>query len=165
MPWFSPPSSSTRWSWTILTTCWPGVTDLSTASPIASARTPAMKSRATLKLTSASSIASRTSRKPASTSASVSTPLESRPLKAASSRRVRSSNTSGQLLDSLLEVRKLPLEFRQARGDLVAFSFPLLGRRDQAQFGLVIPKNGLGAVHQVVYRGAAHSLDVRDLRV
>ena len=70
----SPPSASTRASLTILTTCWPGVTERSTSAPMARSRTLAMKSRTTGSATSASSSARRTSRSASSTSASVSAP-------------------------------------------------------------------------------------------
>ncbi len=35
MPWLSAPSVATNWSCTILTTIWPGVTDLTTSTPTA----------------------------------------------------------------------------------------------------------------------------------
>src|SRR3546814_650194 len=77
------PSVSTRWSWTILMTIWPGVTDFTTASPTAFSRTAATKSLTTGSATSASSSTTRTSRRAASTSASLRAP-----------RRVRRSTTS-----------------------------------------------------------------------
>ena len=52
--WPLPPSSSISSSWTTLTTCWAGVSDLSTSCPIAFSRTRSTKARTTLKLTSAS---------------------------------------------------------------------------------------------------------------
>src|SRR5438477_396784 len=55
-------SSSVSSSWTIFTTCWPGVTLFSTSWPSARSRTFATKSLTTSKLTSASSSASLTSR-------------------------------------------------------------------------------------------------------
>ena len=60
----SPPSSATSSSLTIFTICWPGVSDSSTSLPIARSRMRSTKARATRKLTSASSRATRTSRKP-----------------------------------------------------------------------------------------------------
>ena len=57
----SPPSSSIITSLTILTICWPGVTEVSTSEPSARSRTLAMKSRTTGSATSASSKATRTS--------------------------------------------------------------------------------------------------------
>ena len=70
----SPPSASTITSLTILTTCWPGVTEDSTSAPTARSRTLAMKSRTTGSATSASSSARRTSRSASVTSASDSAP-------------------------------------------------------------------------------------------
>ena len=61
-------------SLTILITCWAGVRLFITSAPTHRSRTRLMKSLTTLKLTSASSRASRTSRRAASTSASVSRP-------------------------------------------------------------------------------------------
>ncbi len=66
----SPPSIATSSSLTILTTCWPGVTDLRTFWPTAFSVTAAMKSRATGSATSASSSATRTSRIASRTSCS-----------------------------------------------------------------------------------------------
>src|SRR5688572_15470046 len=60
--WPLPPSSSISSSWTTFTTCWAGVSDLSTSCPTAFSRTRSMKTRTTLKLTSASSRATRISR-------------------------------------------------------------------------------------------------------
>ena len=71
---FSWPRVSTRTSWTILTTCWPGVTERVTFSPMARGRTFSMKSFTTGKATSASISAVRTSPRAASTSASLSAP-------------------------------------------------------------------------------------------
>ncbi len=70
----SPPSISTRPSWTILTTCSDGLTARITASPVACSLARAMKSRTTGRATSASSRATRTSRRASSTSAADSTP-------------------------------------------------------------------------------------------
>ena len=86
----SPPSISTRWSLTILMTCWPGATLFSTSAPTAFSRTPATKSLTTGSATSASSRAMRTSRSAASTSASLSAP-----------RRVSVSKTPPNLPDRL----------------------------------------------------------------
>ena len=85
----SPPSASIITSLTILTTCWPGVTEPSTSAPIARSRTLAMKSRTTGSATSASSRATRTSRSASPMSASDRAP------------RLRSrSNTPDSLSDS-----------------------------------------------------------------
>ena len=70
MVWPSAPSVATSSSWTILTTIWPGVTDLTTVAPTACSRTRSVKLRTTSSATSASSSARRTSRIAASTSAS-----------------------------------------------------------------------------------------------
>src|ERR1700687_1600412 len=74
MDWPSEPSVATSSSWTILTTIWPGVTDLTTVAPTACSRTRSVKPRTTSSATSASSSARRTSRIAASTSASLSEP-------------------------------------------------------------------------------------------
>src|SRR5216683_6406435 len=74
MVWPSEPSVAISSSWTIFTTIWPGVTDLTTVAPIACSRTFSVKLRTTSSETSASSSARRTSRIAASTSASVSDP-------------------------------------------------------------------------------------------
>ena len=66
----APPKVSTSESWTILTTIWPGLTDLITAAPTALARVRSMKERTTSSATSASSSARRTSRMAALTSSS-----------------------------------------------------------------------------------------------
>ena len=68
-PEFSAPSVSTSTSWTILTTCWPGVTERMTFSPMARGRTLSMKSLTTGSATSASISAVRTSASASSTSA------------------------------------------------------------------------------------------------
>src|SRR5215471_2709076 len=74
MVWPSEPSVAISSSWTILTTIWPGVTDLTTVAPTACSRTRSVKLRTTSSETSASSSARRTSRIAASTSASDSEP-------------------------------------------------------------------------------------------
>ncbi len=71
---WSPASTRTSSSWTILTTCWPGVTDFVTAWPLAFSVTALTKSRATGSDTSASSSATRTSRSAMETSSSLSAP-------------------------------------------------------------------------------------------
>ena len=70
----SEPSIATSSSCTILTTIWPGVTDLTTFWPTALAFTLSVKSRTTSSATSASSSARRTSRMASLTSLSVSDP-------------------------------------------------------------------------------------------
>src|SRR5438128_7669180 len=60
--WPLPPSSSTSSPWTTFTTCWAGVSDVRTSCPTALSFTRSMKARTTLKLTSASRSATRTSR-------------------------------------------------------------------------------------------------------
>src|SRR5262245_7635816 len=69
-----PPSSSTSSSRTTFTTCWPGVSDLRTSWPMALSRTRSTKPLTTLKLTSASRRARRTSRRASTTFSSVSRP-------------------------------------------------------------------------------------------
>ena len=85
---------STSSSLTIFTTCWPAVRLESTSAPIAFSRTRATKSLTTLKLTSASSSASRTSRIAASTSASV---IRPRPVRVPSVFRSRSLRVSNMV--------------------------------------------------------------------
>ncbi len=91
----SPPRVVTSSSWTILITCWPGVSDLETPSPRARSLTRARKSLTTLTFTSASSSATRTSRKAASMSFSERRPLPRREPNTDSKRWVRVSNISG----------------------------------------------------------------------
>src|SRR6195256_4257389 len=74
MVWPSEPRVAISSSWTILTTIWPGVTDLTTVAPTACSRTFSVKLLTTSSETSASSSARRPSRIAASTSASVSAP-------------------------------------------------------------------------------------------
>ena len=74
MGWASEPSMATSSSCTILTTIWPGVTDLTTFWPTALAFTLSVNSRTTSSATSASSRARRTSRMASDTSLSVSDP-------------------------------------------------------------------------------------------
>ncbi len=90
----SPPRISTKWSWTSLTTIWPGVTERRTSWPTAFSRTPSMKVFTTGSATSASSNATRTSRSAAVTSASVSAPRRFSRSKTCPSRLVSPSNTS-----------------------------------------------------------------------
>jgi len=87
------PSVLINSSLTILTTICAGESDRITSSPMARSRTRARKSLTTLKLTSASSNARRTSRNAASTSASDSLPLPLSFLKTALSFSLRLSNT------------------------------------------------------------------------
>ncbi len=91
----SPPSMSTRPSWTILTTCSDGLTARITVSPAASSRALAMKSLTTGRATSASSRARRTSRRASSTSLSDRTPRPVSRSKTLESRSPRESNMTG----------------------------------------------------------------------
>src|SRR5215213_3074604 len=90
------PISSVSSSWTILTTCWPGVRLLSTSCPVARSRTCATKSLTTWKLTSASSSASRISRIAFEIASSSRRPLPRRSPRACWSLSERVSNTGGQ---------------------------------------------------------------------
>ena len=72
----APPISSVSSSLTALTTVWPGLSASEISSPASRSRSAAVKSLTTLKLTSASSSASRTSRRALSTSSSESLPRE-----------------------------------------------------------------------------------------
>ena len=91
----SPPSSAANSSWKILTICWPGVTLRSTSSPRAFSLTRAMKFLATLKCTSASSRASRTSRRASLTLASLIRPCPRRSLKTSCNLSERRENILG----------------------------------------------------------------------
>ena len=88
----SPPSVSTSESWTILTTIWPGLTDLMTAAPTALVRVRSTNERTTSSATSASSSARRTSRIAALTSSSERAP-----------RPVSLSRYAGELFGQALE--------------------------------------------------------------
>src|ERR1700680_3010095 len=74
MLWPSEPSVAISSSWTIFTTIWPGVTDLTTVAAIACSQTFSVTLRTTSSKKSAASRARRPSRIAASTSASVSAP-------------------------------------------------------------------------------------------
>ena len=89
-------SSAVSSSLTILTTCWPALSDSSTSAPTARSRTRAVNSFTTLKLTSASSSARRTSRMAASTSASVTRPRPVRAPRVLRRRSERASNMRGR---------------------------------------------------------------------
>src|SRR5271169_1361987 len=88
----SEPSVAISSSCTILTTIWPGVTDLITSTPTARTFTCSVKARATSSATSASSSARRTSRSASSTSASDSAPRRVRRSRIEPSRSDRLSN-------------------------------------------------------------------------
>ncbi len=105
MVWPSEPSVATSSSWTILTTIWPGVTDLTTVAPTACSRTRSVKSLTTSSATSASSSARRTSRIAASTSFSDSAP---RPVRRSSIPPSRSDRLSNNAVVLLLPLRALP---------------------------------------------------------
>src|SRR5437868_3123668 len=87
-----PPSISTRWSCTILTTICPGVTERSTSCPSARSRTALTKSRTTGSATSASKRARAISRNAAATSSSLSAPRPRRRSKTSLSRLLKLSN-------------------------------------------------------------------------
>src|SRR5208282_4389694 len=86
------PSRRTSSSWMILTTCWPGVTPLSTSWPAHSAWTRSVNSRATLKWTSAERSAVRTSASAAAMFSSESLPTPRRLRRAEDSLSVSVSN-------------------------------------------------------------------------
>src|SRR6478735_11990126 len=106
--------SATSSSLTILTTCWPADRLSSTSWPMARSRTRATKSLTTLKLTSASSSARRTSRIAASTSASVTRPRPVSPARVLRRRSLRVSNMRGR--GPLLSVGIRPRGKRPAGG-------------------------------------------------
>ncbi len=82
-------------SCTIFTICWPGLTDLTTASPVARSCTRDRNSRVTAKFTSASRRTRRTSRSPSRIMGSVSTPRWRSLARALSSLVLSSSNMRG----------------------------------------------------------------------
>src|SRR5438067_4463663 len=98
-----PPSSSTSSSWTTFTTCWAGVSDLRTSWPIAFSRTRSTKPRTTLKLTSASSRATRISRSASWMLSSVSRPWPPRRSKIDCSLVLRESNMERRSLRNYAE--------------------------------------------------------------
>src|SRR5438309_8946967 len=98
-----PPSSSTSSSWTTFTTCWAGVSDLRTSWPIAFSRTRSTKPRTTLKLTSASSRATRTSRSASWMLSSVSRPWPPRRSKIDCSLALKESNMERRSLRNYAE--------------------------------------------------------------
>ena len=102
------PSVAISWSWTILTTIWPGVTDLITSTPTACFFTSSVKARATSSATSASISARRTSRSAASTSASDSAP-----------RRVSRSRTLLRRSERLSNIGSSLFTSPRARGEVV----------------------------------------------
>src|SRR5258708_14875485 len=142
----SPPRSATSSSLTILTMCWPGVSDSRTSAPTARSRMRSTKARATLKLTSASSSAMRTSRSPASTSSLLSLPLPEKRLKTSPRRSLRESNiASGAPAAGGQAAAKLGLD-GVAAGEL----------RGVAEALLVVGELSQGAAHQVERSAAAH---------
>src|SRR5262245_39335109 len=94
-----PPSNSTSSSRTTLTTCCPGVRDLRTSWPTAFSRTRSTKPLTTLKLTSASRRARRTSRRASTTFSSVRRPYPLTRSKMLVRRVVRLSNMVSQTLE------------------------------------------------------------------
>ena len=99
----SPVRTCTNSSWTILMTCWPGVTDFVTAWPVAFSWTAFTKSRAMGSDTSASSRATRTSRRAVLTSSSDNAPCFVSRSKTPDRRSDRFSNMSW-LLSSLANI-------------------------------------------------------------
>ncbi len=109
----SPPDrSAVSSSLTILTTCWPALSEVMTSAPIARSRTRAVKSLTTLKLTSASSSARRTSRMAVSTSASL---IRPRPVSEPSVLRRRSERASNMAGRELLWTGVLATRQRRRR--------------------------------------------------
>src|SRR5262245_6941713 len=108
--WPLPPRSSTSSSWTTFTTCWAGVSDLSTSWPTALSLTRSTKARTTLKFTSASSRATRTSRSASWILSSDSRPRLPRRSKTLCSRVLKESNMETQTL------REDVVDFKSRRG-------------------------------------------------
>src|SRR5690606_15070581 len=88
----SSPRTATSSSWTILITCWPGLTERVTSAPTARWPTCSVKARTTSSETSASISARRTSRSAACTSAGLSAPRPVMPEKILPRRSDRLSN-------------------------------------------------------------------------
>src|SRR5438552_17118661 len=130
-----PPSSSTSSSWTTFTTCWAGVSDLRTSWPIAFSRTRSTKPRTTLKLTSASSRATRTSRSASWMLSSVSRPWPPRRSKIACSLVLRESNMERRSLRNYAEHFNSPARQRRARPISDAASAEAV-RKDAGAHGL-----------------------------
>src|SRR5262245_8200677 len=101
--WPLPPSSSTSSPCTTFTTCWAGVRDLRTSCPTAFSFTRSMKARTTLKLTSASSRATRTSRSASWMLSSVRRPRPPSRSKIACSRVLRESSMEAHRLRNYSE--------------------------------------------------------------
>jgi hypothetical protein len=99
------PSVSTSVSWTILMTCWPGLTERMTSWPTARSRTLSTNSLTTGSATSASSSATRTSRSASFTSLSLSAPRLVRRSKMPPRRSVRLSNMA---FSGVLGSRSIP---------------------------------------------------------
>src|SRR3954451_11128399 len=110
----APPISSVSSSETILTTCWPGLSDSSTSCPVARSLTAAVNSLTTLKFTSASSRARRTWRIALETSSSLSLPRERTSPRAAWSRSESVSNTRPSVLCGRGQAPRLDLPEREA---------------------------------------------------
>src|SRR5262249_20693920 len=91
-----PPIVAVSSSWTIFTTCWPGVRLLVTSSPTARSFTRATKSLITCRLTSASSSARRISRIAFETDSSSSRPRPRRSPRVCWSLSESVSNTAGE---------------------------------------------------------------------
>src|SRR6266508_915993 len=125
----SPPRVLTSSSWTILMTCWAGLRDLDSSAPTARSLILATKLRTTLKLTSASSRATRISRSTSSTPASLSRPLPRRRRKMPTNRSERASNMRPVMLSAPLGLRP-----RRRCGSSLALPSPPLS----APLGLVV---------------------------
>src|SRR6202162_5717935 len=153
--------SPSRWtisSSTIFTICWPGFRLSITSAPTARVRMLATKSLTTSWLPPASSRASRTSRRPASTSASLSLPRPVSFLSAWSRRSVRDSNTLRPLQPELalvvVEVHGRPPHYvvdgrprhPLTLGDLAIGPMGLRGEMDNAP--LVLGQQGAIKIEQ-----------------
>src|SRR5258706_13335746 len=114
-----PPRSSTNSSKTILTTCSDGFSSCQTCWPSAFSLTEAIKSLATLKLTSASSNASRISRSAASTCSFVSTPSPRRFFNVRFSLSERDSNILHQAqFRAFTETQMIAVCLKECQGSL-----------------------------------------------
>src|SRR6185503_18594457 len=112
----APPISAASSSWTILTTCWPGLSWPTTSAPSARSLTRVVKSLTTRKLTSASSSARRISRMALLMSSSVSVPRERTSARVCWRRSERASNTASRV------GTPVPLRARRRRTVLVVTS-------------------------------------------
>src|SRR6266550_4650885 len=157
----APPSMSTIASWTIFTTCCAPVIDSRTRSPTARSRTVAMSWRTTLRFTSASRRATRTSRSASSRSASL---TRGRPRSRSNVFVRRSESCSNTTHDSRVS-RAGPLvhaetdRLHRAIADVGVLD-PIVRVRRAGRTGLDLPDEGLD--DDRIELGARHTAKLGD---